>query len=567
MSRAARLTPHRAHHYGFRMAAPVTAGLRARAWLLLAPAPGLLLAAYYEWSARTVSSSGFPLDDAWIHAQFARNLATGHGFSYTGDRWVPGSTAPLWTFLLALGYAVLPNIVIVAKTLGLLLQAATGLAAARLGEWLTESTLVGFASGLIAAATPILVWGGVSGMEVPLAACLVLIGIDQHLRAQAPSPDSSAASATGVPASWRASAGVFWLALACLARPECLTILALAITDLAWRWIRRRDNARGLLWAFVATVIVLGPWIAFNYATIGKPLPTTFYAKSGSGILRALEQRDLAMAQRDLLVFGPQALVNFVSILSDQLGVAAWLIPAGLITCAFTRSRRHAALFLLVLLILAPFAMGLMAPQRLKLSNERYLPQLIVLGAVLAAVGTAPIVRALQRQRPALVRYAALAIPVLLLWPIASRTLDGTFWFVRSVKNIQELHVALGEWIHWHIPPGAVVATNDVGAIAYFGRHPILDIEGLVSPEALDFRGTGRGLRVVETFHPDYLVIFPHWYPEIAAQPERFRLVHRAAIPDNYIAAGGEFLVLQSPWARVPLLAPGGQRGDGGGED
>jgi len=101
-----------------------------------------------------------------------------------------------------------------------------------------------------------------------------------------------------------------------------------------------------------------------------------------------------------------------------------------------------------------------------------------------------------------------------------------------------------------------VIGTNDVGAIAYFGRRRILDIEGLVSPEALAFRGVGRGLQVVETFQPDYLVIFPHWYPEIARQSDRFRLICRASIPDNQVAAGSEFLVLQTPWARPPLIRP-----------
>jgi arabinofuranosyltransferase len=502
---------------------------------------GLLIAAYYEWHAQTVVPAGFPLDDAWIHAQFARNLATGHGFSYTGDHWVSGSTAPIWTMVLALGYLVIPNIVIVAKAFGLLCQAATAVVAARFGAWLTESKLVGFAAGMLAAVTPIMVWGAVSGMEVPLAALLVLLGIDRHLRAPG-----------GV-------AGAGWLALACLARPECLIILAIALADLALQWLLPRDASKPrprIVWAVVAVVIVLGPWVAFNYATVGKPLPTTFYAKSGSGIVRALEQRDWAMAQRDAMVFGPQALSNFVTILFDQLGFAAWLIPVAIVWGVIDRSRRHAMLFLLLVLAIVPFAMGLTAPQRLKLSNERYVPQLIVLGAVLAAVGTVPIVRLLQRASgPPIARYAAAAaIPVLLAYAATRHIEEGVFYFTRSVKNIQELHVALGKWINQHIPPDAVVATNDVGAIAYFGKRQILDIEGLVSPEALAYRGQGRGLQVVEKFHPDYLVIFPHWYPEIAAQPDRFRLVYRASIPDNYIAAGGEFLVLQSPWARTPLL-------------
>jgi hypothetical protein len=61
---------------------------------------------------------------------------------------------------------------------------------------------------------------------------------------------------------------------------------------------------------------------------------------------------------------------------------------------------------------------------------------------------------------------------------------------------------------------------------------------------------------VVDTFQPDYLAIFPHWYPEIAAQTDRFHLICRATITDNQVAAGNEFLVLQTPWARSPLLQP-----------
>jgi hypothetical protein len=506
------------------------------AWMFLAPVPGLLLAAYYELSAHAVTPGGFPLDDAWIHAQFARSLATGHGFSYTGDRWVAGSTAPAWTIALALGYVITPQIVIVAKVLGLLFQAATGVFAARLGAWLTDSKLVGFSAGLLAAAAPILVWGGPSGMEVPLAACLVLLGVECHLRTRSTSDPL-----------WP---GVAWLALASLARPESLIIVALALADLVWLWCWRREHGRQTLLAMAAAAIVLVPWIIFDYATIGRPLPTTFYAKSGSGIARALEQRDLAMAERDVTVFGPQALGNFVSVLADQLGLAVWLIPVGLVCGLMTASRRQATIWLLLLLIVVPFAMGVTAPQRLKLTNERYVPQLIALAAVLAAMGTVPLVRLLSR-----VRYAGFVIPILLAVVVALRAPERARDFAIGVKNINELHVALGQWINRHLPVDAVVGTNDVGAIAYFGRRRILDIEGLVSPEALEFRGVGRGLRVVETFHPDYLAIFPHWYPEIAAQSDRFRLVCRASIADNQVAAGNEFLVLQTPWAHeLPVL-------------
>jgi hypothetical protein len=525
------------------------AGRLSLPWIILCLLPGLCLVAYYEMEARAVTAAGFPLDDAWIHAQFARNIATGHGFSYTGGQWVAGSTAPAWTLLLALGYLAVPNMVIVGKVLGFALQAATAVAAARFGGWLSESRVVAFASGAVTASVPIMVWGAVSGMEVPLAAFLVVAGVYLHLRHRET-------------LSWRATIGTGLLALSVLARPECLVLVAFALGDLCLRLlvllVRRDESVRPrmivLAGALAIAGLVIGSWIGFNYATIGRPLPTTFYAKSGSGLMRAIEQRDGAMARRTFEVYGPQALTNFGIILREQLGWAVWLVPAGLVYCAVGVRRRAAVAFLALVLIGAPFVMGLTAPQRLKPSNERYAPHLIALAAILAAAGIAPICRAAARDRR--LAAATALLPVALVYAVAAQPQIGAFYFARSVKNIQELHVRLGEWIRWHIPQGSVVATNDVGAIAYFGGHRILDIEGLVSPESLAIRGQGRGLKVVETFRPDYLAIFPHWYPEIAALPDRFRLVHRVMIGDNYISAGGEFLVLQAPWARVPLLPP-----------
>ena len=61
-----------------------------------------LLAFFLQTELRlTGGRLGVPLDDAWIHYQFARNLAQGDGFSYNPGEPTPGSTAPLWTLMLA----------------------------------------------------------------------------------------------------------------------------------------------------------------------------------------------------------------------------------------------------------------------------------------------------------------------------------------------------------------------------------------------------------------------------------------------------------------------------------
>src|SRR6185436_8717270 len=75
---------------------------------------------------RLAGVPGFPLDDSWIHLHFARNLAEGAGFSYNPGHAVAGSTAPLWTVLLAAAAVVAGASALVTKVVG----TALGIAAA-----------------------------------------------------------------------------------------------------------------------------------------------------------------------------------------------------------------------------------------------------------------------------------------------------------------------------------------------------------------------------------------------------------------------------------------------------
>ena len=53
---------------------------------------------------------GFPLDDPWIHLQFAKNLNEYGTFSYYKNELVTaGSTAPLYTGMLAIGFFITKN--------------------------------------------------------------------------------------------------------------------------------------------------------------------------------------------------------------------------------------------------------------------------------------------------------------------------------------------------------------------------------------------------------------------------------------------------------------------------
>jgi hypothetical protein len=69
---------------------------------------------------KVASYLGFPLDDAWIFWDFARNLATGQGFSFNPGQPVLGTTSILWVLLLAGSYLIIHNVVFISKFWGVM---------------------------------------------------------------------------------------------------------------------------------------------------------------------------------------------------------------------------------------------------------------------------------------------------------------------------------------------------------------------------------------------------------------------------------------------------------------
>src|SRR3954467_15294291 len=70
---------------------------------------------------------GFPLDDAWIHAVYAREFAATRMLAYNPGVPATGETSPLWAIVLALPHLLArSNAAIVAtKFLGFALHAAS----------------------------------------------------------------------------------------------------------------------------------------------------------------------------------------------------------------------------------------------------------------------------------------------------------------------------------------------------------------------------------------------------------------------------------------------------------
>ncbi len=138
--------------------------------VILVLASVISVAGYLFWS-QAVYKTGFPLDDAWIHQTYARNLAeSGEWFFFPGIRSA-GSTSPFYTILLSAGYLVELNTFIWTFMLGwlcLLGIALTGSAIFKAFE--ISIPKPGLWIGIFLIFEWHLVWAAVSGMETLLFA-------------------------------------------------------------------------------------------------------------------------------------------------------------------------------------------------------------------------------------------------------------------------------------------------------------------------------------------------------------------------------------------------------------
>jgi hypothetical protein len=449
-------------------------------------------------------AAGFPLDDSWIHLHFARNLATGAGFVYNPGQPVSGSTAPLWTLLLGAGAVLAGASPAMAKTLGV----ASGIAAALIVRRAAIAFGTAPAAALVGAVgllwTGAFAWGALSGMEVTFAALLVAVALLALAR----------------DATWTTA---FAAALATLARPEAIMLTPLLA-------LARPLTARRALIFTAVTVALLAPYVAFSYATVGRPLPATAVAKIEGGLLGWLGGlREPAMVTwltrpRD---FGVEWL--------RWLFTTHPLLPLALPAAFLAWRRGGRALGLVALALLAhPLAMALLAPYRGPAFQEgRYSAHLLPLAVLVLAAAPGKAVRA----RPVGLALVLL-VSLLALAPAAER-------YAWGVQNINAMQVHLGRWLAAHAPPSATLAVNDIGAIAFFARRPVLDLMGLVTPDILPYRRDGESgvINYVAERCPDYVVIFPTWFPRLASRGDLMTPVYSVRLERNEVAGGPEMVV------------------------
>ena len=87
--------------------------------------------------------------------------------------------------------------------------------------------------------------------------------------------------------------------------------------------------------------------------------------------------------------------------------------------------------------------------------------------------------------------------------------------------------VDVARWLAANTPTEALVAAHDIGAIGYLSGRRLLDLAGLITPEVIPIlRDEHKLAAFIVAQNADYLVTFPSWYREMAAD-DRFEQVYQ----------------------------------------
>lgn len=450
--------------------------LRKSLILLLAE---ILILGTFLITSQSTYRMGFPLDDAWIHQTYARNLAEAHQWAYLPGVISGGSTSPFWTFLLSIGFFLHLSPLLWTDLIGGILLFCL----AALSESLIEKILPDYhpklpVLGLLVLAEWHLDWAALSGMETLLIALFVMLEL--HLLVQ----DKPKYFLFGLLAG-----GAVWI------RPDGLSILIPGLTVIFFSRLNIKDKFHQILLIGLGFSALFLPYLGFNQVVAGTPWPNTFYAKQA-------EYADLLKTS----IF-----TRFINeIVLPFIGVGCVLLTGGLITFCQAIKRKNwfnlgASLWVIAYLFVYAWRLPV------TYQHGRYVIPTIPVIFLICFQGFWEINR---------IRRGAMSGRILskawsLLLPVTTLAflILGGKAYATDVAIVESNMVDTAIWIRDNTNPNAVIAAHDIGAIGYFSNREILDLAGLINPAIIPFiQDEGRLKSYLDQQHVDYLVTFPDWY-------------------------------------------------------
>lgn len=532
-------------------------------WVAAGVPTALLAAIATRGVLESAGHASVPLDDAYIHFQYARRLAEGHFFSYTpGAGYSSGATSLLWPALLAPFWGLGLRGTSIAWAAWLFGWAA--LAALAVETWRLATRLAGRGPALGAAAM-VLAFGGhawcaASGMEVvPLA---WLLARTARVAAEwGEEPALRTARRRGELVLLAIAAALLRPegALAALVAAGALAIFPAAGAAPAWR-------AR--LWALAPLAGPLVPPLvnlaltgrAASATTMVKWLPVNPYDADRAVLWKAV--RENLRLFFDVILDGREWSAVFVPTGARPLAIAALV---ALPLAGVPRGRRWRAL----LVTLCALAMlGTTTYLSFLWNRLRYLWPF----AFAWFVGLACLARAVG-DLAASVHPRFARAGTLIAAGFAGLLAGQMRWslddLADSAAAIDRQQATLGRWAAAHLPERARIGVNDTGAIAYFSGRSTFDVVGLTTPSEARYWVAGAGSRYehyerlgrsAPDVLPTHFIVYPEWF---ACEPVLGRELAREEV-EATILGGRTMIAYEADWkvlgrADAPVEPPPGE--------
>lgn len=454
--------------------------------ILLGLLTGLSLLGFIITSTKTYRI-GFPLDDAWIHQTYARNLGLNGEWAFIPGEPSAGSTAPLWSGLLSIGYLVGLNTYLWTFFLGWVMLWFVAV----LGAYNFQILVPGKASwavwvGILLALEWHLVWAAGSGMETLLFSLLILLAL-----------------------TWLSRGNINWFVFGLLVglsvwvRPDGITLSGPAGLVILFSKTSIKSRTRFSLELLFGILVLLVPYLLFNRALAGAWWPNTFFAKQAEYAI----YRQVSLFER-----------YFEQMSLPLVGVGAVLLPGfGLFLWQAFRYRRWGALASMIWIIgyLGIYAWRLPVTYQ----HGRYIipamPVFFILGCAGLAGWIQPGSENIWRRILGKTWLLTAGLVLVTFWLMGARA------YAQDVRFIESEMVVTAQWVADNTPPDSLVAAHDIGALGYFANRRLLDLAGLVSPQVIQFiRDQNRLALFLNAQGANYLVTFPGWYPQLVSQAQ-----------------------------------------------
>ncbi len=505
-----------------------------------------------------------PLDDTFIHFQYAKQIARGRFFRYQdGDEVSTGATSFLYPILLAPFWAVGLRGVSLIWAAHFLNGLA--LALAMIFVWLalrrlSDDEFVAVSGALLVGLNGWFMWGVASGMAIGVTAAALaatLWGLVVFLQ------------------EGKRLGAAFALGLLAMLRPEGLVLAfalvgALALWFAVRQWTSRQAGGRTeedkdesvgvpsrLSEVVVAAARRLGwpIWVAVGLGLVPTVLLAVLsgHMTTNGMLVKSHFAHDMDWV-RYLWETGRTIVAVPGRLVTSSNGMVSQLFFVGTIASVAGLLRsddegRRAFGWMLAAAFASIIAFYGFLIEHIEHHNRYYMPY-VPLVAVAAALGfevlSQPFGDRLGKtlRRVVLVVVLSLGAGSLGLW---ART------YARNCSDIAGHYLPMVDWMKSHLPKDAKVAIHDAGAIPYLSGRRCYDMIGLVSNEFRPpggARSDGFVWETLERIKPGYMVVYPNFFPALTRLP-LLEKIHSVRLAQTTIAGGREKTAYRFHWDKL----------------